>query len=329
MLHHSLEGKLRLPLIGSPMFIVSGPDLVIEQCKSGIVGSFPALNARPQELLDDWLSQITEELSAARQADLGHPVAPFAVNQICHPSNKRLEQDVMACVKHKVPIVITSLSPPAEIVQAVHSYGGLVFHDVINVRHAEKAAQQGVDGLILVAAGAGGHAGPLSPFALVNEVNQWFEGTVILSGAMANGDAIAGAMAMGADLAYMGTRFIATKEANAQPDYKNMLVDCAAKDIVYSSLFTGVSGNYLKPSITRAGLDADNLPEADKSTMNFEDLSEGKKAWKDIWGAGQGLGSIESVLSTKERVDQLAAEYESRIQTLSDRDWGRSQATTA
>ena len=329
MLHQNLAGKLRLPLIGAPMFIVSGPELVIQQCKSGVVGSFPALNARPQELLDDWLSQITEELDSARETSWDHPIAPFAVNQICHPSNKRLEQDVMACVKHKVPIIITSLSPPAEIVQAVHSYGGLVFHDVINVRHAEKAAQQGVDGLILVAAGAGGHAGPLSPFALVNEVGQWFDGTIILSGAMANGNAIAGALAMGADLAYMGTRFIATKEANAQPDYKNMLVDCAAKDIVYSSLFTGVSGNYLKPSISRAGLDPDNLPEADKSTMNFEELSEGKKAWKDIWGAGQGLGSIDSVLSTEELIDQLASEYESRIQTLSGINWGRAHAEPA
>ena len=321
MLPKQLEGKLRLPLIGSPMFIVSGPELVIEQCKAGIIGSFPALNARPQELLDDWLSQISEELASAK-AD--HPIAPYAVNQICHPSNVRLEQDVMACVKHKVPVVITSLSPPAEIVQAVHSYGGLVFHDVISVRHAQKAAEQGVDGLILVAAGAGGHAGPLSPFALVNEVRDWFDGAIILSGAMANGAAMAGAIAMGADLAYMGTRFIATTEANAQPDYKQMLVDCAAKDIVYSSLFTGVSGNYLKPSIANAGLDPDDLPEADKSSMNFEDLSEGKKAWKDIWGAGQGLGSIGEVMPTRDLVDQLAKEYGSRIEELTSKNWGRT-----
>lgn len=324
MLPKQLEGKLRLPLIGSPMFIVSGPDLVIEQCKAGILGSFPALNARPQTLLDDWLSQITEELETARSQNPANPVAPYAVNQICHPSNARLEQDVMACVKHKVPVVITSLSPPAEIVQAVHSYGGLVFHDVINVRHAQKAAEQGVDGLILVAAGAGGHAGPLSPFAIVNEVRDWFDGCVILSGAMANGAAVAGAVAMGADLAYMGTRFIATQEANAQPDYKQMLVECAAKDIVYSSLFTGVSGNYLKPSIAKAGLDPENLPEADKSTMNFEDLSEGKKAWKDIWGAGQGLGSIDSVMSTKALVDQISAEYDSQIDKLNNSNWGRA-----
>lgn len=324
MLPEQLEGKLRLPLIGAPMFIVSGPELVIEQCKSGILGAFPALNARPQELLDDWLSQITEELHKAKSENPSHTIAPYAVNQICHPSNARLEQDVMACVKHKVPVVITSLSPPAEIVQAVHSYGGLVFHDVISVRHAQKAAEQGVDGLILVAAGAGGHAGPLSPFALVNEVRSWFDGAIILSGAMANGAAMAGAIAMGADLAYMGTRFIATTEANAQPVYKQMLVDCAAKDIVYSSLFTGVSGNYLKPSIANAGLDPENLPEADKSTMNFEDLSEGKKAWKDIWGAGQGLGSIGEVMPTRELVGQLANEYDARIDQLTNMNWGRA-----
>ena len=324
MLPEQFQGQFRLPLIGSPMFIVSGPELVIEQCKAGILGAFPALNARPQELLDDWLSQITEELQTAKTANPSHPVAPYAVNQICHPSNTRLEQDVMACVKHKVPVVITSLSPPAEIVQAVHSYGGLVFHDVINVRHAQKAAEQGVDGLILVAAGAGGHAGPLSPFAIVSEVREWFEGAIILSGAMGNGSAIAGAIAMGADLAYMGTRFIATTEANAQPVYKQMLVDCAAKDIVYSSLFTGVSGNYLKPSIANAGLDPENLPEADKSAMNFEDLSEGKKAWKDIWGAGQGLGSIGKVMPTRELVDQLANEYDARIDQLTNMNWGRA-----
>ena len=323
MLPEALKGRLRLPLIGAPMFIVSGPQLVIEQCRSGIVGSFPALNARPQGLLDDWLAEITETLEAADSSV--HPIAPFAVNQICHPSNTRLEQDVALCVKHRVPIVITSLSPPAEIVQAVHAYGGLVFHDVINVRHAEKAAAQGVDGLILVAAGAGGHAGSLSPFALVNEIRQWFQGAIILSGAMANGDAVAGALAMGADLAYMGTRFIATQEANADPEYKQMLVDSAAKDIVYSSLFTGVSGNYLAPSITRAGLDPKALPEADKSTMNFEDLSSGTKAWKDIWGAGQGVGSIASVKPVRDLVDQIAGEYQSRIDQLSENNWGRSR----
>ena len=323
MLPEALKGRLRLPLVGAPMFIVSGPQLVVEQCRSGIVGSFPALNARPQGLLDDWLAEITETLEAADSSV--YPIAPFAVNQICHPSNTRLEQDVALCVKHRVPIVITSLSPPAEIVQAVHAYGGLVFHDVINVRHAEKAAEQGVDGLILVAAGAGGHAGSLSPFALVNEIRQWFQGAIILSGAMANGDAVAGALAMGADLAYMGTRFIATQEANADPEYKQMLVESAAKDIVYSSLFTGVSGNYLAPSITRAGLDPKALPEADKSTMNFEDLSSGTKAWKDIWGAGQGVGSIESVKPVRDLVDQIAGEYQSRIDQLSENNWGRSR----
>lgn len=324
MLPESLKGQLRLPLIGSPMFIVSGPELVIGQCKSGIVGSFPALNARPVEMLDDWLAQIKEELDTASSKDRKYPVAPYAVNQICHPSNKRLEQDVMLCVKHRVPIVITSLSPPAEIVQAVHSYGGLVFHDVISVRHAQKAAEQGVDGLILVAAGAGGHAGALSPFAIVNEVRDWYDGAIILSGAMANGAAMAGAIAMGADLAYMGTKFIATAEANAQPEYKQMLVDSAAKDIVYSSLFTGVSGNYLKPSITAAGMDPDDLPEADKSAMDFESLAgSDKKAWKDIWGAGQGLGSIDAVKPVADLVDEIESQYESRIKELSESNWGR------
>lgn len=325
MLPESLRGRLRLPLIGSPMFIVSGPELVIAQCKSGIVGSFPALNARPVEVLDDWLTQIQEELDAASSENRAYPVAPFAVNQICHPSNTRLEADVALCVKHRVPIVITSLSPPAEIVEAVHSYGGLVFHDVVSVRHAQKAAEQGVDGLILVAAGAGGHAGALSPFALVNEVKDWYQGAIILSGAMANGAAMAGALAMGADLAYMGTKFIATAEANAQPGYKQMLVDCAAKDIVYSSLFTGVSGNYLKPSISAAGLNPDDLPEADKSAMNFESLAgSDKKAWKDIWGAGQGLGSIDAVKPVADLVDEIESQFDQRIRELGGNNWGRA-----
>ena len=301
----SLQGRLQLPLIGAPMFIVSGPELVIAQCRSGIVGSFPALNARPKELLHDWLAQITEALQQPGDG----PVAPYAVNQICHPSNDRLEHDVRACVEHRVPIVITSLAPPAEIVQAVHSYGGLVFHDVISVRHAKKAAQQGVDGLILVAAGAGGHAGPLSPFALVQEVRQWFDGCIILSGSIASGESVLAAEAMGADLAYSGTRFIATREANAESDYKQMLVDCSASDIVYSSLFTGVHGNYLKPSIQRAGLDPDNLPEGDKSDMDFAKLSGGVKAWKDIWGAGQGLGAIDSVEPAAQVVEKMKREY--------------------
>lgn len=311
MLPSVLEGRLRLPLVGAPMFIVSGPELVAAQCKAGIVGSFPALNARPTELLDDWLTQLNEELDGVEGA------APFAVNQICHPNNKRLEQDVRLCVKHRVPIVITSLSPPSEIVQAVHSYGGVVFHDVINVRHAEKAAQQGVDGLILVAAGAGGHAGALSPFALLNEVRQWFDGCLLLSGAMSTGSDILSAVAMGADLAYMGTRFIATDEANAQPEYKKMLVESAAKDIVYSSFFTGVKGNYLKGSIEAAGLDSSTLPDGDISAMDFEEMAEGKKAWKDIWGAGQGLGSIESVESVASAVDQLESQFKEAYERLS------------
>lgn len=312
-----LQGKLRLPLIGAPMFIVSGPELVIAQCRAGVVGSFPALNARPKELLHDWLAQIKEAL----QEPSDGPVAPFAVNQICHPSNDRLEHDVRACVEHRVPIVITSLAPPAEIVQAVHSYGGLVFHDVISVRHAKKAAEQGVDGLILVAAGAGGHAGPLSPFALVQEVRQWYQGCIILSGSIATGDSVLAAEAMGADLAYAGTRFIATAEAHADPDYKQMLVDCSASDIVYSSLFTGVHGNYLKPSISRAGLDPDKLPEGSKEDMDFAKLSGGAKAWKDIWGAGQGLGAIQSVDATADVVNQLETEYLAAKHRLAHPAW--------
>ena len=303
MLPEVLQGRLRLPVVGAPMFIVSGPELVIAQCKAGIVGSFPALNARPPELLGEWLTQINETLGADDKA------APYAVNQICHPSNKRLEQDMRLCVEHRVPIVITSLSPPAEIVQAVHSYGGLVFHDVISVRHAQKAAQQGVDGLILVAAGAGGHAGELSPFALLSEVRSWFEGTLLLSGAIANGAAVLSAIAVGADLAYVGTRFIASQEANANPEYKQMLVDSAAADIVYSSLFTGVKGNYLKGSIEAAGLNPNDLPEGDISTMDFEEFTQGKKAWKDIWGAGQGLGSILSAPAVAEIVDDIEQQF--------------------
>lgn len=313
-----LQHKLRLPLIGAPMFIVSNPALVIAQCRAGIIGSFPALNARPKEQLDDWLAEIREALA---QPSANGLAAPFAVNQICHPSNNRLEHDIRACVKHSVPIVITSLAPPAELVQAVHSYGGLVFHDVINVRHARKAAQQGVDGLILVCAGAGGHAGALSPFALVQEVRQWFDGCIILSGAIASGDAVAGAIAMGADLAYSGTRFIATTEAKAEDAYKQMLVDGSASDIVYSSLFTGVHGNYLKPSIRRAGLDPDSLPEGEKADMDFARLAEGAKAWKDIWGAGQGLGAIQSILSTEDLIAQMQQEFEAAIARVQDRPW--------
>src|SRR5271163_3995974 len=263
-----LQGRLRLPVIGAPMFIVSTPRLVLEQCKAGIVGSFPALNARPAAQLDDWLAQITEELAAYAHANPGLKVAPFAVNQIVHGSNDRLERDVAACVKHRVPIIITSLRPPAEVVAAVHGYGGVVFHDVINLRHAEKAAAQGVDGIIAVCAGAGGHAGVLSPFALVKQIREVYTGTIILSGAMSSGADVLAAQAMGADLAYMGTRFIATTEANASEAYKNMVVESSAEDIVYTNLFTGISGNYLRGSIAATGLDPGNLPAADKTKMD-------------------------------------------------------------
>jgi nitronate monooxygenase len=276
------------------MFIVSTPRLVTAQCKAGIVGAFPALNARPASLLDDWLSEITEELAAFRTANPHAPVAPFAVNQIVHGSNDRLEQDMALCVKHKVPIIITSLRPPAEVVAAVHGYGGVVFHDVISLRHAEKAAAQGVDGIIAVCAGAGGHAGTLSPFALVKQIREVYAGAIILSGAMSTGADVLAARAMGADLAYLGTRFIATPEANAPQAYKQMLIDSAAEDIVYTSLFTGIHGNYLRGSLARAGFDPDNLAESDKTRMNFGSGAPAK-AWKDIWGAGQSVSGIHEV----------------------------------
>ena len=305
------ENSLRLPLIGAPLFIVSGPDLVIAQCKAGIVGSFPALNARPEPVLDEWLSRIKNELAEFKTANPHLPVAPFAVNQIVHQSNTRLQHDVELCVKHQVPIVITSLRPPAAVVEAIHSYGGLVFHDVINIRHARKAIEQGVDGIIAVCAGAGGHAGALSPFALVKEIRQIYDGTIILSGSMSRGGDVLAAQAIGADLAYVGTRFIATQEANAQPEYKEMIVDSAASDIVLTSLFTGVRGSYLRGSITNAGLDPDNLPAADKDTMNFSSGSSSKaKAWRDIWGAGQGVGSIDDVPAVGDLVERMAKEYE-------------------
>lgn len=312
-----LQGNLRIPVVGSPLFIISGPELVIAQCKAGIVGSFPALNARPAEVLDDWLTQINDELKRYKEENPNAIVAPYAVNQICHGSNDRLMQDMETCVKHKVPIIITSLRPPAEIVDAAHSYGGVVFHDVINVKHAQKAAEQGVDGLILVCTGAGGHAGTLSPFALVREVKQWFNGTILLSGAIGDGFAVAGALAMGADLAYIGSRFIASQEANAEAEYKEMLVTSAADDIVYSSLFTGIHGNYLKPSIAAAGLDPNNLPEADKSKMNFGSGGNMEaKAWKDIWGCGQGIGGIQKVESMAEIVGTLEKEFKSAVADL-------------
>ena len=310
-IHKHIKENISMPVIGAPLFLVSGPDLVIAQCKAGIVGSFPALNARPQHVLDEWLTRIKTELADYKEANPDAKVAPFAVNQICHGSNDRLMADMETCVKHEVPIIITSLRPPSEVVEAAHSYGGLVYHDVISVRHAQKAAEQGVDGLILVCAGAGGHAGTLSPFALLREVKEWFDGTVILSGSIGDGHSVASAIALGADFAYMGTRFIATHEANAEPEYKKMLEESAAADIVYSSLFTGVLGNYLKPSISNAGLDPDNLPDADKSSMNFgSGGNTDSKAWKDIWGSGQGIGLIEDSPSVEELVGRLKSEYE-------------------
>jgi len=310
----SLQGNLRVPIIGAPMFIVSGPELVIAQCKAGIVGSFPALNARPQEMLDEWLVRIKAELGAYAEANPDAPVAPYAVNQIAHMSNDRLFADMDTCVKHEVPIVITSLRPPAEIVTAVHSYGGVVFHDVINVRHAMKAIEQGVDGIITVCAGAGGHAGTTSPFALVKEVREIFDGTIILSGSMSQGNDALAAQAMGADLAYIGTRFIATQEANAPAGYKEMIVESKSADIIYTSLFTGVHGSYLKGSITKAGLDPDNLPEADKSKMDFG--SSEVKAWRDIWGAGQGVGTVHDIPSVEELVLRMEREYRKAAQKL-------------
>ncbi len=304
-----LEGKLRIPVIGAPMFIVSGPKLVIAQCKAGIVGGFPALNARPESMLDEWLAQISEELAAHKKSNPGIPVAPFAVNQIVHQSNSRLEHDVEKCIKYKVPIVITSLRPPAEVVDAVHGYGGIVFHDVINIRHARKAIDQGVDGIITVCAGAGGHAGTTSPFALVKEVRRIFGGTIILSGSMSRGNDALAAQAMGADLAYFGTRFIATQEANAPSAYKEMIVDSAAADIVYTSLFTGVHGSYLKGSVVNAGLDPDDLPEGELRHMNFANGSSKAKAWRDIWGAGQGVGTIDDIPSVADLVERMEAEY--------------------
>jgi len=306
-----LKGRLRLPVIGAPMFIVSTPQLVLAQCKAGIIGSFPALNARSGTQLDEWLAQITAELAAHVRANPQAAVAPFAVNQIVHASNDRLLHDMQLCVKHRVPIVITSLRPPAEVVAAVHGYGGLVFHDVINVRHAQKAADQGVDGIIAVCAGAGGHAGVLSPFALVKEIREIFAGTIILSGAMSSGADVLAAQALGADLAYLGTRFIATTEANAGADYKSMLIDSRAEDIVYTSLFSGVPGNYLGASVARAGLDPLHLPEADKSKMNFGSGGNTElKAWKDIWSAGKSVSGIHEVEPVAALVARMAGEYD-------------------
>lgn len=313
----ALEGRLSLPLIGAPMFIVSVPKLVIAQCKAGIIGAFPALNARPQEKLDDWLFEINDTLGEYAEANPTEPVAPYAVNQIVHQSNTRVFADMETCVKHEVPIIITSLRPPGDIVKAVHSYGGLVFHDVISLRHARKAAEQGVDGIIAVCAGAGGHAGTLSPFALVKEIRREYDGAIILSGCMSNGGDILAAQAIGADLAYIGTRFIATDEANAMPEYKAMLVDADANDIVYSSLFSGVHGNYLKPSVAKAGFDPENLPEGSKDLMDFtKGDKDAAKAWRDIWSAGQGVGSIDAVMPVGELVLQMQWEYEATRERL-------------
>ncbi|MDO8408941.1 MAG: nitronate monooxygenase family protein [Phenylobacterium sp.] len=315
-----LRDRLRLPVIASPLFIISNPELVIAQCKAGIVGSFPALNARPASQLDEWLAQITEELAAwdAKNPDL--PSAPFAVNQIVHRTNDRLEHDVEMAAKYKVPIIITSLGAREDVNQSVHAYGGIVLHDIINDRFARKAVEKGADGLIPVAAGAGGHAGALSPFALIQELRTWFDGPIALSGAIANGAAILGAQAMGADLAYIGSAFIATKEANAAQGYKDMIVESSGEDIVYSNLFTGVHGNYLRPSILAAGLDPDNLPEADPSKMNFGSGGNTKaKAWKDIWGCGQGIGAVEEILGAGDLVARLAAEYEAAKASLAEK----------
>jgi len=309
-LPEALAQHLRVPLIGAPMFIVSVPELVVAQCTAGIVGAFPALNARPQELLDDWIREIRDRLTAFAEENPDAPVAPFAVNQIVHASNDRLRADMETCVRHEVPIIITSLRPPAEVVDAVHAYGGLVFHDVINLRHARKAIEQGVDGIIAVCAGAGGHAGTLSPFALVKEIRREFDGVIILAGAMTGGGDLLAAQALGADLAYIGTRFIATREANAPDAYKDMIVASQAADIVYTPLFTGVHGSYLRGSITNAGLDPDQLPDTQASAMNFASGGDSDaKAWRDIWSAGQGVGSVEDVPDAHSLVMRIEAEY--------------------
>ena len=304
-----LKEKLRLPAVAAPLFIISHPALTIAQCKAGVVGAFPALNARPEAQLDEWLAEITEALADHDRRYPEQPAAPFAVNQIVHRSNKRLEHDLAMCVKYKVPVVISSLGAVPEVNDAIHSYGGIVLHDVINNRHASSAIRKGADGLIAVAAGAGGHAGTLSPFALVQEIREWFEGPLLLSGAIATGGAILAAEAMGADMAYIGSPFIATEEARASEAYKQMIVDSAAADIVYSNYFTGIHGNYLKGSIAAAGMDPDALPEADPTKMDFESAATGTKAWKDIWGCGQGIGTVKSVVPVAALVDRLEREY--------------------
>ena len=311
----AIFNTLRLPVIGSPLFIISNPKLVIAQCKAGIVGSMPALNARPASQLDEWLAEITETLTAHNKAHPDQPAAPYAVNQIVHKSNDRLEQDMAVCAKYKVPLIITSLGARVDVNQAVHGWGGVVLHDIINNTFAKKAIEKGADGLIAVAAGAGGHAGVKSPFALIQEIRQWFDGPVALSGSIATGDAVLAAQAMGADLAYIGSAFIATHEARASDAYKQMIVDSNSDDIVYSNLFTGVHGNYLKGSILNAGMDPDHLPESDPSSMNFG--GDAKKAWKDIWGCGQGIGAVKAVTSTAELAQRLSIEYATARRRLS------------
>lgn len=312
--------NMRLPVIGSPLFIISGPELVIAQCKAGIVGSFPALNARPEPVLHEWLDQITTELAEYDEKNPDRPSAPFAVNQIVHKTNNRLDHDVEACVKFKVPLVITSLGARTEVNDAIHSYGGVVMHDVINAIFARKALDKGADGLIAVAAGAGGHAGTISPFALIQDIRKFFDGPLALSGCVSHGGAVAAAQAMGADFAYIGSAFISCDEARAVDGYKDMIVDCDSKDIIYSNLFTGVHGNYLAPSIAAAGLNPNDLPESDPSKMNFgSGGNQEAKAWKDIWGCGQGIGAVEQRLTTADFVDKMEAEYRAATEALVQR----------
>jgi nitronate monooxygenase len=301
--------KLRIPVVGAPLFIISNPKLVIAQCTSGVVGAMPSLNARPAEQLDEWLAEITETLAAWDRTHPDQPAAPYAINQIVHKSNDRLEHDMQVCAKYKVPVVITSLGARTDVNDAVHAWGGIVLHDIINNFFAKKAVEKGADGLIAVAAGAGGHAGVKSPFALIQEIREWFDGPLLLSGSISTGGGVLAAQAMGADLAYIGSAFIATDEARASEAYKQAIVEGTSDDIVYSSLFTGVHGNYLKASVKNAGLDPDNLPESDPTKMNFGGGEGSKKAWKDIWGCGQGIGSVKAVTPTAQFVDRLAREY--------------------
>ena len=318
--------KLPLPIIGSPLFIISNPKLVIAQCKPGVVGSLPALKARPAEQLDEWLAEITETLAAWNRANPDRPAAPFAINQIVHKTNDRLEHDMQVCARYKVPIIITSLGARTDINEAVHGWGGIVLHDIINNTFAKKAIEKGADGLILVAAGAGGHAGRINPFALVHEVREWFDGTIALSGAIGSGDGILAAEAAGADLAYIGSAFIATNEANAIEPYKQMIVESVADDIIYTNLFSGVHGNYLKPSVVRAGLDPENLPVGDPSKMNFATGAERRKVWKDIWGSGQGIGAVKAIVPAAELVDRLAREYHAARKRIGAAAWNPARA---